>query len=352
MAKPPAKKSAIQKAATQKTTAKITATKKSSAKKDPTSPQALAREMLAMLASKFGPDELILPSDVDALIASLHGPSAHEGLNDAEADKKDEAQQIAFDAIEAETETAARKLAKRALRLDPDCVDALVLMNDLDALTQTARIEGPKKAVEAGERALGTRFIQKNKGHFWLLLETRPWMRAQERLASELKEAGLNLDAIGIYERMLELNPNDNQGVRDPLLGLSLTVGDLKGTSKLLKKYESDALANFAWGRVLERFLAGDRAGAKETLKIARAANRHVELYMTARKPLPEEPPEMYSPGSEEEAVLVLSSLGSAWAAHKEASFWLFDELQPSGSKLAQRKHQLERIPTKGKKVQ
>ena len=75
--------------------------------------------------------------------------------------------------------------------------------------------------------------------------------------------AGLHLDAIHVYERMLQLNPNDNQGVRDPLLGLYLTAGDLKGAGALLNKYENDALANFAWGRVLERFLSDDHAGAK-----------------------------------------------------------------------------------------
>ena len=325
MTESPAKKSSPKKAATKKTAAK-----KSSAKKSPSSPQALAQELFSMLSARRGSVELILPGDVDALIASLSGPSAHEGLDDAEADKKDEAQQIAFDAMEAETEAEARKLAKRALRLDPDCVDALVLMNDLDAPTRVQRIEGLKKAVEAGERALGAKFIQKNKGHFWLLIETRPWMRALGRLATELNEAGLNLDAVSIYERILELNPNDNQGVRDPLLGLYLAVGELKRAGKLLKKYENDALANFAWGRVLERFLNGDRAGAKAALGIARAANHHVELFMTARKLLPKDPPEMYSPGSEEEAVLVLSNLSGAWAAHKEATFWLFDELNPN----------------------
>ncbi len=151
---------------------------------------------------------------------------------------------------------------------------------------------------------------------------------------------------------MLELNPNDNQGVRDPLLGLYLTAGDLKGAGRLLKKYEDDALANFAWGRVLERFLAGDRAGAKAALEIARAANGHVELYMTIRKPLPEEAPEMYSPGSEEEAVLVLSNLSCAWAAHKEAVLWLFDQTQPDGKEQAQGKHQLKLVPAKGKRSQ
>lgn len=325
-------KSSAKKNVPKKTAAKKSANEKSSARKAPASPQALAQELFSMLNKRLGPDELILPSDVDALIASLSGPSAREGLSDAEADRKDEAQQIAFDAMEAESENEARKLAKRALRLDPDCVDALVLMNDLDAPTRMRRIEGLKKAVEAGERALGAKFIQKNKGHFWLLLETRPWMRALDRLASEQKEAGLNLDAVEIYERMLELNPNDNQGVRDPLLGLYLAVDNLKGAEKLLKRYEEDSLANFAWGRVLERFLIGDRAGAKAALETARAANRYVELYLTAGKPLPDGPPEMYSPGSEEEAFLVLSNLSDAWAAHKEAVCWLFDELQPGGA--------------------
>lgn len=114
MTRLPTKKSSPKKAASKKTAAK-----KSTAKKSPSSPQALAQELFSKLTSKLGPDELIMPSDVDALIASLTGPSVHEGLDDTEADKKDEAQQIAFDAMEAETEAEARKLAKRALRLDP-----------------------------------------------------------------------------------------------------------------------------------------------------------------------------------------------------------------------------------------
>jgi hypothetical protein len=60
----------------------------------------------------------------------------------------------------------------------------------------------------------------------------------------------------------------------------------------------------------------------------------------------------MYSPGSEEEAVLLLSNLGNAWAAHKEATFWLFDELQPNGNDPAQGKRQPKLVTAKGKRVQ
>ena len=198
------------------------------------------------------------PGDLNALMASLAGPSAREGLSDTEANARDEAQQVAFEAMEATSAAQARKLAKRALRLDPDCVDALAAAGRSGRATQQEMIEGLQKAVPPAN-ARWAKFIRENKGDFWLLLETRPYMRAMEQLAGLLRGEGISLDAIEVYKRMLELNPNDNQGVRDPLLGLYLETGDLKGARELLEKYKEDASANFAWARVLERFLAGKR---------------------------------------------------------------------------------------------
>ena len=346
MTKSPAKKTAPKKAA------KKAPAKKSAAKKLPSSPQAMAREMLRLLTERLGPDDLILPSDVNALMASLAAPQASDRLSDEEADAKSEAQQIAFDAMEARSEAQARKLAKRALKLDPDCVDALVVMVDLDARSPRAMIEGLQKAVAAGERSLGAKFIDENEGHFWLLLETRPYMRALQALAESYRTEGINLDAIKTYEKMLRLNPNDNQGVRDPLLGQYLETGDLKAAALLLKKYKDDASACFEWARVLERFLAGDRVGATAALKRARKANPHMELFITAQKDMPEEPPEMYAPGSEDEAVLCLVNLSGALAAHDEAASWLFDRFAETGGSEARGKIALLKAPVQGKRVQ
>jgi len=314
-------------------------TKKPSAKrpvqkKPSNAPTTAMKAMLRQLEDLLAEEDtspVVEKGDWNALMASLSGPSAYDRLSDAEADAKDEAQQIAFDAMEAESEAQARKLAKRALKLDPDCVDALLVMIDLDARTPREMIEGLQKAVAAGERSLGAKFIDENEGYFWLLLETRPYMRALENLAEAFRGHGINQDAIKIYEKMLKLNPNDNQGVRDPLLGLYLETGDLNGAAILFSQYKEDASANFAWARVLERLLAQDCKGASAALTKARKANRHMELYLTAQKPLSIEPPEMYSPGSEEEAILCLSYLSGAWAEHKEATLWLFDRLGKPG---------------------
>ena len=305
--------------------------KKSTAKKKASDPPAGMEDAMGQLEEMLISGGMATKGDLDALMASLAGPSAREGLSGTEANARDEAQQWAFEAMEATSAAQVRKLAKRALRLDSDCVDALVALADLDAQTQREMIERLQKAVAAGERSLGEKFIRENKGHFWLLLETRPYMRAMEQLAGLLRGEGISLDAIRVYQRMLELNPNDNQGVRDPLLGLYLETGDLKGARELLEKYKDDASANFAWASVLERFLVGNSDETSAALKEARRTNRHVELYLTARKPLPKHPPEMYSPGSEEEAALCMDYLSGAWAAHKEAVFWLLDQLAVDG---------------------
>lgn len=329
--------------------------KKQSAKRVPA--KKLSAEQTAAVEAMLREFENILADvgekdDIEALMASLDRPSAYDRLGDKEADAKDEAQQIAFDAMEAESEAQARKLAKHALALDPDCVDALVVMTELDAHTPKEEIEGLQRAVAAGERSLGASFIRENTGNFWLLIETRPYMRALAQLAEALRAQGIGLDAIRIYERMLELNPNDNQGVREPLLGLYLETGELSGATRLLEKYKEDGSPVFEWARVLERFLAGDRAAATTALKRARKANPYVELYFTAQKPLPKEMPEMYSPGSTEEAVLCLNFISGAWAEHREACSWLFDCLVEQRTAAAPSKARRKKPPTAREKVQ
>ena len=248
-------------------------------------------------------------------------------IDEAALTPRDQAQELAFDAMEAETAARARKLAKRALALDPDCVDALVTLTNLDATSPKAAIAGLQKAVAAGERSLGASFFAENKGHFWGILETRPYMRARVDLANMLRAVGLERDAISHFEALLELNPNDNQGLRYVLLGSYLATSRLDDAQKLLNDYEGDDMASFAWGKVLERFLAGDLPSAERALKSARQGNGFVELYLTAQRELPTSMPDSYGLGSDEEAVICLDCLSAAWANHPEALFWLMEQL-------------------------
>ncbi|MGC9159724.1 MAG: tetratricopeptide repeat protein [Terracidiphilus sp.] len=319
--------------------------KKKPAKQAPSIAQLTAgEEALRRVQKAIEGKEFASLDDLNAYLSTISGSLMKKMPEDAELSAKDKAQELAYDAMAAESEAEARKLVKRALQLDPDCVDALVLLTSLDARSAKDAIAGLQKAIDAGERSLGARFIKENKGHFWGILHTRPYMRALAETASLLRGEGLRSEAIAIYEKMLDLNPNDNQGVRDALLGLYLAVGDLAAVGKLLKKYKEDSMANFAWGRVLERYLSGDLPGAAAALKKARAANGFVELYLSARKPIPKVMPEMYSPGSEEEAILCMEILAAAWVEHKDALFWLLEQCRAQGANVIP-------IPSPEKKV-
>lgn len=275
--------------------------------------------------------------EANAFLANLTELGLQDALLDAaplspREKAQEEAQELAFDAMGAATAAQAHKLARRALEKDPDCVDALVVLAKIGANSAREMITALEKAVEAGERSLGADFFRLNKGHFWGVIETRPYMRARLQLAELLRGGGLYSEAIRHYEGLLELNPNDNQGVRDVLLGCYLGIGDLNGARRLLQKYENDCSAVFAWGRTLERFLAGDSRGAQQELKTARNGNRFVELYLSGERKIPRSMPEAYSLGSAEEALVCLEYLAAAWAMHKNAVFWLLDQMHPTGS--------------------
>ena len=83
------------------------------------------------------------------------------------------AQDLAYNTMEASTRHQARRLAREALDLDPDCVDALVTLASTERSPAKA-VEKMTEAVEAGERRLGKEFFERNRGHFWECLKPGP----------------------------------------------------------------------------------------------------------------------------------------------------------------------------------
>jgi hypothetical protein len=93
----------------------------------------------------------------------------------------DQAQELVYRAMEA-TGPRRQRLAQQALALSPECVDAYVLL--AESTTDSAEaLRLYELGVQAGERALGPEVFAEEAGHFWGLLETRPYMRAREGLA-------------------------------------------------------------------------------------------------------------------------------------------------------------------------
>ncbi len=235
----------------------------------------------------------------------------------------DEAQYICFDAMEASSSAKAIRLYRKALAIDADCVDAIAGLAELTAKTQEEEIEALERAVRAGERYFGAAFFAENEGDFWGLIETRPYMRARQRLAILLRAAGRVQEAIGHLEGMLKLNPDDNQGNRELLLSAYLRSGDLVGARRLLRQYKEECGAGFLWGRVLECVLGKKFEAAEKALVVARKGNGFIEGYLSGERELPTTSPDFYSLGGEDEAVIAMEELGPTWSLYPDAISWL-----------------------------
>ena len=238
--------------------------------------------------------------------------------------KEREAQEFVYDAWEAADGDEAFELLTQAVELDPTNVDGWLSLMDFEPLEGEERIEFLRRLVAMGEKNLGKKAFREDKGHFWGILETRPYMRARSQLALRLMEAGRLEESIAEHEAILELNPNDNQGVRYGLLSLYLALKRLDGTNRLFQEYDEREYSTvFAWGYVLERFLTGDTAGAIDALQDARKQNPHAQAYVLGHRRPPRHMPGSYSPGSKEEAVIAWDILKHAWKRHPEAQSWL-----------------------------
>ena len=257
-----------------------------------------------------------------------HGPLGIAGSTSPKA----QAQELAYQAMEEADPAATAGLARRALELDAECVDALTALAETTSRSEAELIARLRDAVEVGERSLGARFFEENRGRFWGLVQTRPYMRARGRLAEALRRSKNLGEAIDHYEAMLDLNPNDNQGHRTILLGCYLAAKDLEGVQRLFRQYGEDSGVVFAWGAVLERLLHKDFEGAVQKREVARRHNPYVEAYLFGERQLPSRLSEFFSPGDESEAVVCTVLLAEAWLRHPAAWIWL-RSLQPAAAK-------------------
>jgi len=129
---------------------------------------------------------------------------------------KEQAQDLIFEAIE-QPDDKGYQLALKALQMDTDCIEAYEYLGTLEPIPETA-ILYYKYGIEIGRRIFAKTYFKDSIGHFWMIHETRPFMRCMQAYADCLKDMGRYHDSVLVFEEMIKLNPNDNQGIRDQLL--------------------------------------------------------------------------------------------------------------------------------------
>jgi len=218
-------------------------------------------------------------------------------------------------------------LAQQALELSPDCAEAynLLAQAETDPRRQLQLLE---QGFAAGERAIGAANFQEWEGMFWGVVETRPYMRALAGVAELSWLMDDRARAIAIYQRMLVLNPGDNQGIRYSLSTCLLEENTPQARATLqalLGEYPDDGAANWAYSRALLLFqeVGHPTTQATHALKKALKVNRHVPAYLLGKKPMPQQMPQYIGFGDENEAIEYAGYALPVWSQTSGALDWL-----------------------------
>ncbi|GAB3055818.1 SEC-C metal-binding domain-containing protein [Virgibacillus ainsalahensis] len=242
----------------------------------------------------------------------------------ASTSPRDLAQDKLYEAQQTNRANKRKKLVEEALDIYPNSPDAYAIMA-ADATTINDQYQFFHQAVIAGEKDLGKDFFRENKGHFWLMTETRPYMRAKASFAEVCHTLGDTESTLAHYEELLELNPNDNQGIRYQLFPLYLETEEYDEAKELLKQFEGDISANFLFNHaLLHYFTMGITSKTKTLLKEATKQNPYVKDYLTGKKAIPEQQLDFIGLGDENEAIAYAQEHIHLWSGEEE----LLKELQ------------------------
>lgn len=130
-------------------------------------------------------------------------------------------------------------LAKRAIDVNPDCVDAYLLLGD-DEDNLDSSVVWYHKAVEAGRRMLGKDFFTQNEGKFWRNKKARSFIIALHTLANELVYHHKYHEAIDCYQELLHLDRSDHEGVRFDLYRVLMSTNQYAQARDLLDAYQDN----------------------------------------------------------------------------------------------------------------
>ncbi|MHB0877362.1 MAG: DUF7309 domain-containing protein [Anaerolineae bacterium] len=277
----------------------------------------------------------LLEDDEGDALPLVFGPGSAEKYLAAAADELgverlvDEAvgkaQGVIYRAWEEQSPARRVALARQALEISPDCADAYVILAEDAAQSAGEALTYYEAGVAAGRRALGEAFFldPESAGHFWEILETRPFMRALEGMSGLLVQLGRTDEAVAGYRELLHLNPHDNQGMRYLLLRLLVELGRDEEAQALLNEYEKDWSAEWHYTAALLAFRRGAGPKGDKSLKAALRMNPYVSTYLTGRRRIPGSLPDSYTPGEESEAVLYAAYSLNEWRKTPGAVEWL-----------------------------
>ena len=181
------------------------------------------------------------------------------------------------------------------------------------------------QAVRIGRKAFPQYFQLGRDRLEWGWLENRPFLRCLHGLALARYQEGRTEEALSLFQELLNLNPNDNQGGRAVAVEILFRLGRWEDALKITNQYPRDIMSETLYGRALALFKLGRRRQATPALKKAIDYLPLVrkELLKTKHRLPSRARPERITVGGADEAYYYWERSGQFWQEDPEALEWL-----------------------------
>lgn len=268
-----------------------------------------------LLAEQDFKNEDELKAFIDQLVGKKIPSPSKKNMTPAEW-----AKELIFEAYEMDPDDAMDNVIE-ALELDPDCIEGYEFLGNTGE-SMAISLAFYEKGVALGDKQFGGEYLEQHRGHFWGIHETRPYMRCLRMTGEILGFMGKSMESIAIYEKMIELNPGDNQGIRYQLILALLEVDDFKKFEQYDKLFEDDGGTQTSFNRALAGYkLEGATPETDKLMQIAVKANGFVVAKLNTKKPV-NDPPPSYILGSKDEATVYAFFAQELWQKTKGALAW------------------------------
>ncbi|GKV56042.1 hypothetical protein NCCP2222_19890 [Sporosarcina sp. NCCP-2222] len=219
----------------------------------------------------------------------------------------DRAQMLCYEAYAAFPDVEKGEvLIREAAKLDPESVDVHLFLAELSTDVKDAE-SLIKKAVQLGEKTFEPVEIS------WALVTNRPYMRALFMLGVLQYEEDRFGEAAACFEKLVEINPNDQQGAHYLAISARLRDGNWKRADELIQMYESElpdpTLSFLNWKLELSRN-EGWNSKVESLFEKAKLENPYVNHIIENDMPKFPYPDHLaIEPGSFDEAMYIWSLL-------------------------------------------
>lgn len=262
------------------------------------------------------------------------------GLDDAPPLSKENAKSV-YDWLELSeqqnTKKAQRECLEKAKELEPKNLDVLLRILLLEQKSYWEYIPEVQKILALGKEDLKERKLYKESmGDFYMVLETRPYMRVLQFYLTILAGSYMIQQAIAVAKEMLKLNQNDNLGARYTLMALYVYTEDEFNVRKLIREHkEEEDSAFFTMPLALLKFRQGKWEEAKAILEKVKAQYKGFTTFLrdaaAGRDALYDEDfhNDYYQPFTRSELITIVLDCDFLWDNAQEFFRWAKAAMTP-----------------------